>query len=304
MKLIALKVDVDTCRGANEGVPRLLAALAEREAHASFFFNLGPDQSGRALGAILQAGWRSRGTRISLLAHYGWRTCLRGTLLPAPDMGVHCAEPMRAVCEAGHEAGIRAWNRQRWLSGLAQAEVGWTLRELTLAAQRYQTVFSAPAPSFAAPGWKTNRTALRWQQQQGMRYASDTRGTHPFWPVIEGEPVRCLQLPTTLPTLSELVTQHGFDEERLVAMLLQQTESAAPCGHVFSLSAEFEGLQWLPLFERLLDGWRAQGYQLVTLATYYRTLDPAAHPYHELVEGNVPGLLGAVAMQGQAFPVV
>ena len=39
----------------------------------------------------------------------------------------------------------------------------------------------------------------------GFRYASDTRGTHPFIPVVRAEIVGCPQFPTTLPTLDELI---------------------------------------------------------------------------------------------------
>lgn len=302
MKLIALKVDVDTCRGALEGVPHLLPVLQARDAHASFFFNLGPDRSGRALGQIMRGGWRSRGTRLSLLEHYGWRTCFAGTLLPAPDMGQRCAEALRSVCAAGHEAGIRSWERLSWTRQAAQGEVDWTMQQLQQVAQRYEAILSTRAPTFAAPAWQINRATLRWQQQQGMRYASDTRGTHPFWPVIDGEPIRCLQLPTTLPTLTELTRQEGFAADQLLAALLQRTENETACGHVFTLSAEFEGMKWLSLFERLLDGWRAQGYRLVSLNELAQAQDLASLSYHEVIRGEVPGFTGSLAVQGRVFP--
>jgi hypothetical protein len=48
-----------------------------------------------------------------------------------------------------------------------------------------------------------NREAFRLTQRMGFVYASDTRGTHPFLPVIKAEIVACPQYPTTLPTLDE-----------------------------------------------------------------------------------------------------
>jgi hypothetical protein len=47
MKRIALKIDVDTCRGTLFGVPALIELLQRHEASGSFFFSLGPDTSGR-----------------------------------------------------------------------------------------------------------------------------------------------------------------------------------------------------------------------------------------------------------------
>jgi undecaprenyl phosphate-alpha-L-ara4FN deformylase len=43
MKRIALKIDVDTCRGTLVGVPALIELLQRHAASASFFFALGPD---------------------------------------------------------------------------------------------------------------------------------------------------------------------------------------------------------------------------------------------------------------------
>lgn len=303
MKLIALKIDVDTCRGALEGVPRLLSALQSRQAKASFLFGLGPDRAGREWRAILASGWRSRGKRISLIEHLGWRTCLSGTLMPARNMGLRCAAVMQSVRESGHETGIRAWSRLDWLRMARHADEAWTLQALDRAAAAYRTVFDVSAPVHGAVGWQMNRAAFRWQQRLGLAYASDTRGQHPFWPVIDGEPVRCLQLPTTLPTLQELVRSEGLDEDGLLERLLRATADELANGHVFTLSAEFEGMKWLPLFERVLDGWIAQGYRLVMLGDLYRAQNLVAVPYHEVKQAEWPGVSGLLAIQGRAFPV-
>ncbi|MCZ7655851.1 MAG: hypothetical protein M5R42_18655 [Rhodocyclaceae bacterium] len=54
MKL-ALKVDAATYRGTLVGVPRLVEALRQAQAQATFYFNLGPDHSGRMPAALLAA---------------------------------------------------------------------------------------------------------------------------------------------------------------------------------------------------------------------------------------------------------
>ena len=54
MKL-GVKIDVDTLRGTQEGVPRLVELLKKHGAGATFLFSLGPDHTGRALRRIYDA---------------------------------------------------------------------------------------------------------------------------------------------------------------------------------------------------------------------------------------------------------
>ena len=56
-----------------------------------------------------------------------------------------------------------------------------------------------------------NLHALRLTQALGFDYCSDGRGTHPYLPVVDdAELIRCPQLPTTLPTLDELIGLDGI----------------------------------------------------------------------------------------------
>ncbi len=96
MKL-ALKIDVDTYRGTREGVPRLVEALQRHHAQATFFFSLGPDHTGRAIKRVFRPGFIGKVSRTSVVEHYGIKTLLYGTLLPAPDIGKSCADIMRMV---------------------------------------------------------------------------------------------------------------------------------------------------------------------------------------------------------------
>ena len=106
MKL-ALKIDVDTLRGTEEGVPRLVELLKKHGAGATFLFSLGRDHTGRALRRMFRPGFFSKVSRTSVLEHYGLRTLLYGTLLPGPDIGRRCAAVMRAVRDSGSRLLVR-----------------------------------------------------------------------------------------------------------------------------------------------------------------------------------------------------
>ena len=109
MKL-GLKIDVDTLRGTQEGVPRLAQLLKKHNAGATFLFSLGPDHTGRALRRIFRPGFFSKVSRTSVVEHYGIQTLLYGTLLPGPDIGRRCAQVMRDVRDAGFEVGVHCWD--------------------------------------------------------------------------------------------------------------------------------------------------------------------------------------------------
>ena len=300
MKL-ALKIDVDTHRGTREGVPRLIDVLRRHGASASFLFSLGPDHTGRAVQRVFRRshrGFMGKVARTSVLRHYGLRTLLYGTLLPGPDIGRDCAQTMRAAREAGFDTGIHCWDHVRWQDRVADADAAWTAREFGLAAARYADIFGMPARGHGAAGWQTNRHAARFEEEAGMRWASDTRGRGPFLPRWNGVRAGCLQLPTTLPTLDELIGLDGVTENTVAARVLALTRPAPESCHVFTLHAELEGGLFLPAFETLLAGWREQGYDLVSLDALARMLDPASLPAHEVLRGSVAGRAGLLALQG------
>jgi peptidoglycan/xylan/chitin deacetylase (PgdA/CDA1 family) len=223
---LALKIDADTYRGTRDGVPKLLRLLERHQARATFLFSLGPDHTGRAIRRVFRRGFLQKVSRTSVLSHYGVRTLLYGTLLPGPDIGRRCAALMRSARDAGHEVGIHTYDHTEWQDRVAQAGEAWTRRAMQQAGERFAEVFGETAHTHGAAGWQMNAHAFRLTAEMGFRYCSDTRGTHPFMPVVEGKPVACPQLPTTLPTLDELIGAGGIDAGNVARHLLERTRMA------------------------------------------------------------------------------
>ena len=302
MRLIALKVDVDTYRGTLDGVPRLLDAFERLQASATFLFSLGPDHTGRALRRVFRPGFLSKVSRTSVLEHYGLRTLMYGTLLPGPDSGRRCAPLLRSVRDAGFETGIHCWDHIRWQDFVARRDAAWTEREMRAAFERYREVFGEVPRTHGAAGWQMNEHAYRLERTLGFDYASDGRGTHPFLPAVRGETVGVAQLPTTLPTFDELIGLDGVGPDTVDRPLLERTLAEPAFGHVFTLHAELEGGRLLPVFERLMRGWHAQGYRLVSTRRLFESFDAARLPRHEVATGEVPGRSGTLALQGAVLP--
>ncbi len=300
---IALKIDVDTYRGTRDGVPRLVDALQRHNADATFLFSVGPDHTGRAIKRVFRRGFLSKVRRTSVVSHYGLPTLLYGTIWPGPDIGRQAAGVMRVALTAGYEVGVHSFDHVAWQDGVATADMQWTQAQMQSAIDRFTEIFGEAPRVHGAAGWQMNRNAYRLTQRLGFDYCSDTRGTHPFVPVYQAEIIACPQLPTTLPTLDEIIGRDGIDIDNVAEHLLALTREPPAAGHVFTLHAELEGMRLMPVFERLLSGWKSQGYALTSLRKYFEFLPMRDLPRHEVIVGEVAGRSGALAMQGKEFLV-
>ncbi len=298
MARIALKVDVDTLRGTREGVPRLLRLLDKRGLQATCLFSLGPDHTGWALKRVFRPGFLGKVSRTSVRKHYGLRTLMYGVLLPAPDIGRAAAAEMRAARDAGHECGIHTWDHVVWQDQVRGRDAAWTRSQMGLAWNRYGEIFGAAPATHGAAGWQMNAVAFEQLDAWGLPYASDGRGSGPYRLQVGGRVLTHVQWPTTLPTLDELVGADGITEGNVAAHLLRQT--ASDRDQVYTLHAELEGGLLAPAFEALLDGWTAQGHELLTLGGLHAATDTATLPVHALRWGSLPGRSGELIVEAGA----
>ena len=305
-RLVALKVDVDTLRGTQEGVPNLLALFDRHRIAATFLFSLGPDHTGRAIKRALRPGFFAKVQRTSVVEHYGIRTLLYGTLLPGPDIGRRAAEVLREARARGHEVGIHTWDHTLWQDHVRVRDAAWTRTQMEHAHVRYVEIFGAQPVTHGAAGWQMNDAAFRQLDAWGMRYASDGRvgddenDRGPFRMLVGNDVLDCVQIPTTLPTLDELIGVDGMDADAAADALLVRTASSTR-DEVFTLHAELEGMKLLPAFERLLAGWRRQGFEFGSMADAYARIDAANLPTRTWRWGSLAGRSGELVVSG---PVV
>lgn len=297
MARIALKIDVDTERGTREGVPRIAALLERLNVKATFLFSLGPDHTGRAIRRVFRAGFVRKVQRTSVLKHYGLRTLLYGTLLPGPHIGRRNRVLLRDIAARGFECGVHTYDHTRWQDGVARANEVWTRREISVAQSQFAEVFGNGARVHGAAGWQLNAHVPDLEYELGFRYASDVRGTAPFMPVVNGLVSAVPQLPTTLPTLDELLGRDDLVDGDAIAHLTSLTRRTT-ADQVYTLHAELEGGAYLSDFQRLLNAWCDQGHELCDLATQFASLDPKQLPRHEITFAPIAGRSGLLATQG------
>jgi len=318
MPLMTLKVDVDTYRGTREGVPALVRMLREARSEATFLFSLGPDHTGWALRRALRPGFLQKVSRTSVVEHYGLKTLMYGVLLPAPDIGRECDKEMRSVASAGFECGIHAWDHVVWHDNVRRRDTAWTCNMMKQAHARFISIFGLPPRTHGAAGWQMNSHAFTQLDAFGFDYASDGRaclnhdGTlcdpsaGPYQIINEGSVMSCIQLPTTLPTLDEMlgrvINGRVIDTGNIAETILGLT--AAPRDHVFTLHAELEGQKFAPIFQQLLAGWKTQGYEMGSMATHHARLGRQSLPTAEICWGALPGRSGEMILQPQGNVVL
>jgi undecaprenyl phosphate-alpha-L-ara4FN deformylase len=305
--LLVLKIDVDTYRGTKEGVPNLVRMLGRHDAGATFLFSLGPDHTGWALRRALRPGFFQKVSRTSVVEHYGLKTLMYGTLLPGPDIGVKAAGEMRAARDAGFECGIHTWDHVQWQDNVRARDEAWTVSMMRKGAARYAQVFGEPPHTIGAAGWQMNQHAFAEHDAMGYAFASDGRAMlnedgsllDPAAGPYRLPGARCIQMPTTLPTLDELLGRDIGGEtitaSNIAAHLLKLTQGATAADrrdHVYTLHAELEGQKLAPIFDQLLSGWKAQGYQLASMAQYYDKIKDIPLAEHPVKWGEVPGRSG------------
>jgi undecaprenyl phosphate-alpha-L-ara4FN deformylase len=306
MTALALKVDVDTFSGTCDGVPRLLELFARHGLLATFFFSLGPDNTGKAIKRVLRKGFVKKVLRASPGASYGIRTMLSGTLLPARDIGASPAAAlrMREAKAAGHECGIHAWDHVDWHDRAARMGRAELERTVAKAHARFADVFGEAAVLSAAPGWTATPLTAEIEEAHGVRVSSNTRGGPPFHALRpDGLACSTLEIPSTLPTLDELLAfdeygARGGNRERTLDHLREAVREGGP--HVHSIHTEIEGGRALHrLFARQLAAWKEDGVSFATLGELAaeRLVGDDPVPVKPLAWTTVPGRAIRVATQ-------
>jgi peptidoglycan/xylan/chitin deacetylase (PgdA/CDA1 family) len=298
---IGLKVDVDTLRGTREGVPALARLFERRGMNATFLFSVGPDHTGRALRRLLKPGFLAKVLRTSVPSTYGLKTLAYGTLLPGPHIGRCAAGEMRAVREGGFEVGLHSFDHVRWQDAVARKGAEWTRQEWRRGIEDYEKIFGVPPDCFGAAGWQINATVLELEEAK-LKWASDVRGKMPFLPCTNGHAWQCVQLPTTLPTMDEIIGRDGVTVENVGARLSGEVERLTAPIQIFTLHAELEGGPLLAQFEQALDGWQAAGATFCSLGEIAATLDRKTLPVAAIDQGMVAGRAGKLAIQGASAP--
>ncbi len=296
---IALKIDVDTYAGTRDGVPRLLEILDSFGIKATFYFSMGPDNSGKAIRRIVtRKGFLRKMLRTKAPSTYGIKTLLYGTILPAPQIAESFPHILRKTASLGHEVGIHCWDHVRWHDKLPKMTREMVQSDLDKAARLFQVIVRCTAESTAAPGWTISPASLEIQDTMKLHYCSDSRGYSPFYPVVNGTRYSTMQIPTTLPTMDELLGTEGISQDTINDHYLSLVR---PGLNVHTIHAELEGGRMADLFVDLLRRLQLEGARFITLSQAADEAKRHHVPQCGLSMKEIPGRAGLVAVQDGTF---
>jgi hypothetical protein len=263
---------------------------------ASFFVALGPDTSGRAILHALRPEFLTKMRRTSAIRTYGLRTIFSGTLLP-PRRLSRLAPTLREVLAAGHELAIHGYDHRRWQDRLHRMAKEAVREDIDQAVATYREVTGQAPHGFGAPGWQVSVASLEALDDVGFAYASDTRGLQPFFPRAAGRKFQTLQLPTTFPTLDEVLGPDDPAGRDFVCQMRREIHARA--SSVLTIHAEIEGIRFQEVADRLLATLREDGATCIPLATLQAQIRAQGEkeiPVTDVVARPIRGRAGTVAM--------
>ena len=288
---IALRIEVTSWRGLREGVPNLLRLFNEYQVPATFFLPFGNDVAGRDPVRT----WSQR-------QQTGLRALAYGVLMPAPAFDDESRRMGELVQRNGHEIGVIGYSPLHWARRLAHAGSDWVAVQLELLKLAcLQPPFDA-APPLAVMDWQTQPDLVGACNAQRCRYTSMCRGRMPFLPVLQGQRSSVPEIPTTLPTLPEMLCQPDVDAGNVHEYLYAESRHLQPAGHVYSLSADREGIGALDIMEKLLIMWKGQDGSIRRLGDILRGIDASTLPHHQVGWGSVSGNHRHLEMQSLQVP--
>jgi len=295
---VALKIDVDTHRGLGEGVPRVAKLLDAKRVTATFFVAMGPDNSGRAIWrAFKNPGFVAKMRRTRAPTMYGLRTIMSGTILPSRAIALAFPQILREVRRMGFELGVHGYDHVRWQDHLDELGESGITAEIDDGLEVYRAVTGVDAQSFAAPGWRINHASLKILDTRELSYCSSTRGHAPYRYAVNGAILRTPEIPTTQPTMDEVMGMKGLSRSaEIVQFYLGQFSEN--CLNVHTIHAETEGMSQLETFGALVRELKERGAHFVQLGEIARRLSTAQLPICEVKRMSLRGRAGWISAQG------
>jgi len=235
--MFALRIDIDTIKGLQVGVPNLLDILGKHDIKASFFCPMGWE--GDLFSVLLHRFIRSN-KRFSVegglyagnnpeinLTKFKIKEYLyviRALFIPRKFLGQFSI--LKRIITEGHELGVHGYVHARWRRpAFLELE-----KEFDLMTRKFSNAFGFKPSGIATPLFQSNDCVLKLCDRYGFTYASSLGGVQPFFPEIKGKKCNHLQIPITLDAfqnnrmlpLTFYYYRKGFSKDEIVKKIVEK----------------------------------------------------------------------------------
>lgn len=294
MKL-AFKIDVDTYQGTKVGVENFRRFFGAEGIRPTFLFSLGKDQMGRSIFRVFKKGFIRKCLKSNVAGNYGVRTLLYGTLLPSPVISKKCGGLIKAVSDDGFECGVHSWNHYYWQNKLFKLSPEQVRAEFMKAYEALKELTGKKCATCGSPAWQVSEPYLEVEDELGLDYASDVRGSSAFNAEMGGRFFKTLQIPSTLYTLDEVLCDRKIGE--LADLYTKQILSSD--FSVMTIHAELEGAAYFEWFKDFVRRLKSIGVEFVNLGDYAKQIDRSKIPTCRITMDDFYNRSGRLAVQGQ-----
>lgn len=269
MKIIALKIYIDSIQGYREGVPKLLDIFSELEIEASIFFGMGTEDDGSVISRLFKDD--------------------KEIVASAPGI-------IRDAHRRGHDCGVYGWNPREWRARLEKMKDTTIESDIKRAVEYFARRTGCRPNGFAAPGFRTSYICLRIQDDIRFRYCSDTFGCYPFLPKMSWKTFATPQIPSTVPPLESVLSKQP---EASVRARLETLLASLPDGlSVLPMNASAAAApEIFPAFYEFAARCRNTGVRFITLDRVIKNLSIAALPQCEVTFAKAFDMPRDVALQ-------
>lgn len=271
MGLFAMRVDVDSTKGLNEGVPPLLELLEKYGIKASFFINMGREWN---ISDVLKTPKtikklpRSKNS-IGLLKRQGYLGLLKVLVNPFKRVGESNPEMIRRIKKGGYEIGLHGGgDHARWLRRIDEFTYPELENFIKPSYLSLKKIIGEKPKGFTSPGFKTNPLVLKFLREYNFLYCSDSFGDKPFYENF-GENEKFLQIPLTVHmgnTVIEHFVIRNHTNDQIKRFFDKQLELKMKRNEMFTFIIHpiYEPLHKIDILEFIIGKAIEKGYRTVT----------------------------------------
>ena len=255
-KIFVLRIDVDTVKGLEKGVPNLLRTVGTKY-KINFFINFGYETN---LFEFLK-NFRKNKRALNLIKTRGFFQTLKGLRRKKIDI-VH-KNLIKKIIRQGHGVYLHGgMDHGKWIYSFPNTSPDKVRDDILSARACFKKFINRPPSGFCSPGFRWDYRLLRILDDLKFKFASDLSGNKPFYPKIKGRKFKCLQIPVNKKLNIELLNSKGkTDEEifKMVAEEMKRSDFVSIYGH-----AVYEGIKKTGLLLSILKKAEKNNFKILT----------------------------------------